>query len=162
MLTFIQLNFSLYIYIYIQICFLLTSNYFWKKNGYSPLYSLLLAISFERCKKNIIIDKYYTFYFLNIFFIHLPLWVSKSPLNPFYTWYNMLLTGLHHSPVVSIPLLLQFFHTPLHLSPLLPSLTCRRDSGNHQYYWCFMNNLRLGKMIGNIIHLKRLHWWLIP
>ena len=31
---------------------------------------------------------------------------AQSPLNHFYTWRNMLLTGLHHSPVVSIPLLL--------------------------------------------------------
>ena len=30
---------------------------------------------------------------------------SQSPLNPFCTWY-LLLTGLHHSSVVSIPLLL--------------------------------------------------------
>ena len=29
----------------------------------------------------------------------------ESPLNPFYTWCNILLTGLHHFPIVSIPLL---------------------------------------------------------
>ena len=31
---------------------------------------------------------------------------AQSPRNHSYTWCNMLLTGLHHSPVVSIPLLL--------------------------------------------------------
>ena len=31
---------------------------------------------------------------------------AQSPFNPFYTWCNMLLTEFHHSPVVSIPLLL--------------------------------------------------------
>ena len=43
----------------------------------------------------------------------------------------MLLTGLHHSPVVSIPLLLKFLHIPLHLPPLLLSLMCTRVRGNH-------------------------------
>ena len=31
---------------------------------------------------------------------------AQSPLNPFYTWCNMLLTLFYHSPIVSIPLLL--------------------------------------------------------
>ena len=49
---------------------------------------------------------------------------AQSPLNPFWIWCNMLLTGLHHSPVVSIPLLLFSnssilpFHFPLFFSPL--------------------------------------------
>ena len=30
----------------------------------------------------------------------------ESPLNPFWKWCSMLLTVLHHSPIVSIPLLL--------------------------------------------------------
>ena len=48
---------------------------------------------------------------------------AQSPLNQFYTWCNMLLTGLHHSPVVSITF--KFLHTP---SPLL---TCTRVRGSH-------------------------------
>ena len=46
---------------------------------------------------------------------------AKSPLNPFYTWCNMLLTGLHHSPVVSTLLLFLPSNSsilPLHLVPL--------------------------------------------
>ena len=60
---------------------------------------------------------------------------AQSPLNPFYTWCNMLLTGLHNSLVVSIPLLLpsnssilSFFFPPP-FPPLL--LTCTRVRGNH-------------------------------
>ena len=34
--------------------------------------------------------------------------LAHSPLNPFYTWCNLLLTVLHHSPVVSIPLILPY------------------------------------------------------
>ena len=30
---------------------------------------------------------------------------DQSPVDPFYAWCNMLLTGMHHSPVVSILLL---------------------------------------------------------
>ena len=47
---------------------------------------------------------------------------AQSPLNLFYTWCNMLLTRLHHSPVVSIPLFLPSNSSlyPLHLpSPSL-------------------------------------------
>ena len=59
---------------------------------------------------------------------------AQSPLNPFYTWYNhhvatnMLLTGLHQSPVVSIPLLLPSNLTIIPLQPptLLPLLTCTK------------------------------------
>jgi len=42
---------------------------------------------------------------------------AQSALNPFYTWCNMLLTGLHHSPVVSNPILLLSNPSilPLHL-----------------------------------------------
>ena len=56
---------------------------------------------------------------------------AQYPFNPFYTWCNMLLTGLHHSPVVNIPLLLPSNSSilPLHL----PSLTCMRVRGNHHY-----------------------------
>ena len=47
---------------------------------------------------------------------------AQSPLNPFYIWSNMLLTGMHYSTVVSIPLLL----------PLLrPSSKCTRVKGNY-------------------------------
>ena len=53
---------------------------------------------------------------------------AQSPLNPFYTWCNMLLTGARHSPIVSIPLLLPSNSSmlPLHLSHLLLPLMCRR------------------------------------
>ena len=47
---------------------------------------------------------------------------AQSPLNLFHTWCNMLLTGLHQSPVVSIPLLLpskySYFTSLLSLPPL--------------------------------------------
>ena len=48
---------------------------------------------------------------------------AQSPLNNFYTWCNMLLTGLPHSPVVSIPLILPSNTSILllHLTSLLPS-----------------------------------------
>ena len=49
---------------------------------------------------------------------------TQSPLNPFYTWSNMLLTALHHSTVVSTPL--KYLHTP----PSSSSLTCTRVRGN--------------------------------
>ena len=41
------------------------------------------------------------------------------PTQPFYTWCNMFLTGLHHSPVVSIPLFLLSNSSilPFHLFP---------------------------------------------
>ena len=42
---------------------------------------------------------------------------AQSPLNPFYTWCNMLLTELPHSPVVSIPLPL-LSNSPLSFPPL--------------------------------------------
>jgi len=44
---------------------------------------------------------------------------AKSPLNPSYTWLNVLI-GLHYSPVVNIPLLLPSNSSilPLHLPPL--------------------------------------------
>ena len=62
---------------------------------------------------------------------------AQSPLNPFYTWCNILLTGLHHSLIVSIPLLLpsNFSILPLHLPPLFPSFTCTtRVRGNHHHH----------------------------
>ena len=52
---------------------------------------------------------------------------AHSSLNPsFYTWCNMLLTGLHNSTVISISLLLTSISSilPFQLSPLLPSLMC--------------------------------------
>ena len=55
---------------------------------------------------------------------------TQSPLNSYCIWYNTLLTGLHHSPVVSIPLLLLWnstilpFHLPLPFS--FPSLRARK------------------------------------
>ena len=57
-------------------------------------------------------------------------------LKPFYTWCNMLLTGLHHSSVVSIPLLLPSNSSilPLHIPTLLPTLTCARVGGNRNNY----------------------------
>ena len=47
----------------------------------------------------------------------------------------MLLTGLHHSPVVSIPLLLSTNSSifPLHLPPLLISLVCTRVRCNYHH-----------------------------
>ena len=61
---------------------------------------------------------------------------TQSPLNPFYTWCNMLLTGLHHSPVVSISLLIPSNSSilSLHFPPMLPSLTCTRLRGNHHHH----------------------------
>ena len=61
---------------------------------------------------------------------------TQSPLNPFYTWCNMLLTGLYHSPLVSIPLLLSSNSSILllHLLFFLPSLTCTRVRGNHHHH----------------------------
>ena len=46
---------------------------------------------------------------------------AQSPLNPFYTWCNMLLTCFHFSSVVSIPFVLLSTSSilPLHL-PSLP------------------------------------------
>ena len=57
---------------------------------------------------------------------------AQFPLNYFYTWCNMLLTGSHHSPVVRIPLIIPStsFILPLHL-PLYSSLVCTRVRGNH-------------------------------
>ena len=46
-----------------------------------------------------------------------PAW---SILNPFYTWCTMLLTGLHHSPVVNIPLLLHYIFSMYSLPPPSP------------------------------------------
>ena len=48
----------------------------------------------------------------------------------------MLLTGLHHSPVVSIPLLLPSTSSifPLHLTPPLLSFTCTRVRGNYHHH----------------------------
>ena len=53
--------------------------------------------------------------------------------NPFYTWCNMLLTGLHHSLVVGIPLFLPSNSSilPLYFLPLLSSLTFTRVGGDH-------------------------------
>merc|ERR1719452_382199 len=61
---------------------------------------------------------------------------AQSPLNHFYTWCSMLLPGVHHSPVVSVPLLLCSNSSilPLHLPPLLPSLTYTRVMGNHHHH----------------------------
>ena len=48
----------------------------------------------------------------------------------------MLLIGLHHLPVVSIPLLLPLNSSmiSLHLPPLLPFLTCMIIRGNHHHH----------------------------
>ena len=51
---------------------------------------------------------------------------AKSPLNHFYTWCNMLLTGLHHSPVV--------VSITLHLLPLLLSLMFTRVGDNYHHH----------------------------
>ena len=60
---------------------------------------------------------------------------AQYSLNRFYTLWNMLLTGLHHSLLVSVSLLLPTNSSilPLHLSPLLSSLTCVRVGGNHHH-----------------------------
>ena len=62
---------------------------------------------------------------------------AQSPLNPFYTWCNILLTELHHSSVVSIPLLLPSNSSifPLQLPPLFHSLMCTRVRGNHHHHY---------------------------
>ena len=69
---------------------------------------------------------------------------AQSPLNPLYTWSNMLLTGLHHSPVVSIPLLLPWnpCMLPLHLPPLLFFLRCTRVRENHHHMQTVQSNFR--------------------
>ena len=61
---------------------------------------------------------------------------AQSPLNHFYTWCSMLLPGLHHSPVVSVPLLLPTNSStfPLHLPPLLLSLVCTGIGGTHHHH----------------------------
>ena len=74
----------------------------------------------------------------------LKLLVPNPPVNPFHTWCNMLLTGLHHSPVVSLTLLLLPSNTSI-----IPSLTCMRVRGNHN------NNNALGA-IGSLVRL--LQW----
>ena len=76
---------------------------------------------------------------------------AQSPFDPFYAWSNMLLTGLHHSPVASIPLLLPSNSSilPLHLPPLLPSLTCRRVRDNH-HQW--IDNYWASVSLSNILH----------
>ena len=58
-----------------------------------------------------------------------------SRQSPFDTWCNMLLTGLHYSPIVSTPFLLPSNSSilPLHLPPLL-LLTCTRVRGNHHHH----------------------------
>ena len=59
---------------------------------------------------------------------------AKSLLDPFYAWYNMLLTDWvalfprsQHSPLP----ILKFFIIPLNLPPLLLPLTCTRVTGNN-------------------------------
>ena len=61
--------------------------------------------------------------------------LAQSSFNPFYTWYNVLLTGFHHSLVVGIPLLILWNASilPLHLPPLLSFLTCTRVRVNHHH-----------------------------
>ena len=56
---------------------------------------------------------------------------AQSSLNPFQGWCNMLLTGLHHHPIVSIPFFLPSNSSIL--SPLLASLTCTIGRGNHHH-----------------------------
>ena len=58
---------------------------------------------------------------------------AQSSLNPFYTWCDILPSGLHHLPVVSIPFLLLSYSSILHLPPLSPFLTCTRVRGNHHH-----------------------------
>ena len=56
---------------------------------------------------------------------------AQSPLNLLYTWCNMLLTGLHQSPVVSIPLFLPSNSSILPPSPSLPYV--QQSWGNHHH-----------------------------
>ena len=49
---------------------------------------------------------------------------AQSPLNPSHTWCNMLLTGLHHSPVVIISLLLPSNFSILPLQLILQRFLC--------------------------------------
>ena len=60
---------------------------------------------------------------------------AQTPLNPFYTCCNLLLTGLHHSP----PPPLKFFH--IHL----PSPTCTSVKGkdHHQTFEFRFFNLQI-------------------
>ena len=69
----------------------------------------------------------------------------QSPLKPFYTWCNMLLTGLHHSHVVSSLLLFipsNFSILPLDLPSLLPPLTSARFKGQ-SLSWQFVRGTYL-------------------
>ena len=61
---------------------------------------------------------------------------AQFPFQPFYTWYNMLLTGLHQSPVISIPLHLPSNSSifPFHFPSLILSITCTRVRGNHHHH----------------------------
>ena len=71
---------------------------------------------------------------------------TESPLNTFYTWYNVVLTGLHRSPVVSIP-----FYSPqtlpcsrfTSLLPSLLSLTCTTVQLYviHLYHVCIITSI---------------------
>ena len=60
---------------------------------------------------------------------------TKTARTPFYTWCNMFLTGLHHSPVVSIPLLLPSNSSTLPL--FLPPLFARHLRFNHHHHYLY-------------------------
>ena len=60
---------------------------------------------------------------------------NPFPTEPLYIWCNILLTGSHHSPVISIFLSLtwNFSILPLHLPPLL-IITCMRVRSTHHHH----------------------------
>ena len=59
----------------------------------------------------------------------------QIPTQPLLHMVHMFMTGLHHSPVVSIPLhiITNSFIFPLHLPPLLLCLMCTRVRGNYHH-----------------------------
>ena len=81
-------------------------------------------------------------------YVTLPPFSNLSCPIPTQAILDMLLTELHHSPVVSIPLLLPLNSSilPLHL----PSLTCTRVGGNYYHHYRqsnqFMNFVEINKI----------------
>ena len=86
---------------------------------------------------------------------------SPIPTQPFYTWCNMLLTGLHQSSVVSIPLLLPSNSSILflHFPPLLPSLTCSRARSNRHHQRKMAKSSK--KIFLSYKFMKIISWFLI-
>ena len=90
---------------------------------------------------------------------------AQSALNPFYAWCSMLLTGLHHSPVVNFPLQLPWNSSllHLHLPPLLPFLTCTRVRGNHHHHqvllWCLVFVWKIVRSYCNVFTFKINNFW---